>query len=64
MEMISVATEHFRAAAKFAGEHKLGLRAADALQLAVAGEQDATLCTMDKRLAAAGKTLGVATRLI
>ena len=64
MEMIPVATSHFKAAARFATEYKLGLRAADALHLAIAAERDATLCTLDKRLAKAGKALGVATKLI
>jgi predicted nucleic acid-binding protein len=40
------------------------LRAADALHLAIAKDIGATLCTFDKRLASAGKALGVSARLI
>lgn len=36
----------------------------EALHLAIASEQGATLCTLDKRLARAGKALGVDARLI
>lgn len=64
LEMISVTTTHFKAAAKFVEQHELGLRAADALHLAVAGDAGATICTLDKRLANAGKSLGVATTLL
>jgi predicted nucleic acid-binding protein len=55
---------HFRAAARFADQHKLDLRAGDALHLAVASDESATLCTLDKRLANTGKALGIATKLI
>jgi predicted nucleic acid-binding protein len=64
MDVAVVTTAHFKEAAKFAGEHRLGLRAGDALHLAIAGDKGAILCTLDKRLAAAGKALGVAARLI
>jgi hypothetical protein len=64
MEVAAVTTTHFRAAAELAEEHKLGLRAGDALHLAIARERDAALCTLDKRLARAGKALGIATKLI
>jgi len=55
---------HFRAAAKFADQHTLGLRAGDALHLAVASEQGATVYTLDQRLAEAGPPLGVSTLLL
>ena len=57
-------SDHSRTAARFADQHQLGLRAGDALHLAVARDQAATLCTLDKRLANTGKALGVATKLI
>ncbi len=60
----AVKPEHFKMAAQFADEHRLGLRAPDALHLAIAADDGAALVTLDKRLAAAGKKLGVATRLI
>jgi predicted nucleic acid-binding protein len=54
----------FRAAAKFADQHKLGLCAGDALHLALASEHGATVHTLDQRLAEAGPTLGVPAQLL
>lgn len=62
--LLPVVSAHFRTAARFADQHRLGLRAADALHLAIAGDAAATLCTLDKRLASTGKALGVATKLV
>lgn len=62
--LLSVTAGHFRAAAKFADQHELGLRAGDALHLATASEQGATVHTLDQRLAQAGPPLGVSTRLL
>ena len=62
--LLPIVSAHFRAAARFADRYQLGLRAADALHLAVASKEGATLCTLDKRLAKAGKALGIATKLI
>lgn len=59
-----VTSEHFRIAARFAEQYELGLRAGDALHLALASEQGATLCTLDRKLAAAGVALATSTRLI
>ena len=59
----SVTGLHFRMATKFVDHHTLGLRAGDALHLAIASEHGATLHTLDRRLAEAGPALGVATRL-
>lgn len=64
MEVVEVTTAHFRQAAHFAEHHDLGLRAGDALHLAIAGGHGATLVTLDKRMAAAGEALGVSTRLL
>jgi uncharacterized protein len=61
---LPVSREHFGAAARFADEHRLGLRAPDALHLAIAAGNDATLVTLDKSLAKAGARLGVPTRLL
>ena len=55
---------HFRIAARYADQHALGLRAPDALHLAISSGQSATLCTFDKRLVAAGRALGLAMRLV
>jgi predicted nucleic acid-binding protein len=61
--VLGVTGGHFRAAAKFADHHALGLRAGDALHLAVASQQGATVYTLDQRLADAGPALGVPARL-
>ena len=55
---------HFRAAAKFTDQHLLGLRAGDALHLAVASDHGATMQTLDRRLADSGPALGIPTRLL
>jgi predicted nucleic acid-binding protein len=55
---------HFRAAAKYVDQHALGLRAGDALHLAMASDHGATVYTLDQRLAEAGPALGVPTQLL
>jgi len=62
--VVPVTAGQFRAAAKFADQHMLGLRAGDALHLATASEHGATVCTLDQRLAEAGPALGVLTQLL
>jgi predicted nucleic acid-binding protein len=57
--VLAVTGGHFRTAARFADQHGLGLRAGDALHLAIAAEHGATVHTLDQRLAAAGPVLGV-----
>jgi predicted nucleic acid-binding protein len=42
----------------------LGLRAGDALHLAICADHGATLCTLDRRLNEAGPVLGVKTMLL
>ena len=64
MVLLPVTGVHFRMAARFADQHQLGLRAPDALHLAIAAERGAVLCTMDKRLAGAAGALGVLSRLV
>jgi len=59
--VIALSSAHFRTAARFADQHALGLRAGDALHLAVVRESGATLCTLDRKLAESGMALGVAT---
>jgi uncharacterized protein len=51
----------FRMAARLADQHALGLRAGDALHLAICGHHGATLCTLDRRLSDAVSVLGIAT---
>jgi predicted nucleic acid-binding protein len=62
--VLPVAGRHFRTAATFVDQHALGLRAGDALHLAVASEHGATVHTLDQRLADAGPVLGIPTRLL
>ncbi|MER8464802.1 type II toxin-antitoxin system VapC family toxin [Mesorhizobium sp. M1396] len=62
--VLGVTGEQFRTAAKFADQHMLGLRAGDALHLAIASEHGATVHTLDPRLGEAGPALGVPTQLL
>jgi uncharacterized protein len=64
LTILTVTAAHFRAAAKFADQHVLGLRAGDALHLATASEHGATVHTLDQRLADAGPKLGVPMQLL
>ena len=62
--VLGVTGRQFRAAAKLADQHGFGLRAGDALHLAIASEHGATMLTLDKRLADAGTALGVPATLL
>lgn len=62
--VLPVTSTHFHAAARLSDQHQLGLRAADALHLAVATDAGITLCTLDKRLAEAGKQVGASVLLL
>jgi predicted nucleic acid-binding protein len=62
--VLGVTGGQFRTAAKFADQHALGLRAGDALHLAIASEHGAKVHTLDQRLADAGPALGVPTQLL
>lgn len=64
LTVVPVKSGHFLTAAKFADQHGLGLRAGDALHLAVADNNGLILYTLDRRLAEAGPALGVATHLL
>lgn len=63
LRMLPVTGIEFRSAAHYADQHKLGLRAGDALHLAICAGHGATLCTLDRRLSVAGSALGVKTAL-
>jgi uncharacterized protein len=62
--LLEVRSSDFRAAAHYSNQYALGLRAADALHLAIASGHGASLHTLDDRLAKAGLTLGVQTVLL
>jgi uncharacterized protein len=63
-DVLSVSRAEFRTAARFADQYASGVRAGDALHLAICAEQGATLCTLHRRLAEAGSALGVKTMLL
>ena len=62
--ILPVLGPQFRTAARFADQSALGLRAGDALHLAICADHGATLCTLDRRLSEAGPPLGVQTTLL
>jgi predicted nucleic acid-binding protein len=62
--VMPVSRWQFRTAARFADQHVLGLRAGDALHLAICADHGATLCTLDRRLSDAGSALGIKTLLL
>ena len=61
---LPVSGPQFRTAARFSDQYTLGLRAGDALHLAICADHGATLCTLDRRLGEAGAALGVKTMLL
>ncbi|MFM9975346.1 MAG: type II toxin-antitoxin system VapC family toxin [Beijerinckiaceae bacterium] len=56
----AISRSHFETAAEIVAQYELKLRAADALHLAIAADNGATLCTLDQRLFDAAKALGIA----
>jgi uncharacterized protein len=62
--VMPISRVQFGMAARFADQYALGLRAGDALHLAICAERGATLCTLDRRLAEAASELGVKTWLL
>jgi predicted nucleic acid-binding protein len=62
--VLPISSDHFHSAARLADRHPLGLRAGDALHLAIAIENAATLCTLDRRLSEAGQAIGAETLLL
>ena len=64
LTVTAVSRVQFRMAARFADQYMLGLRAGDALHLAICVEQGATLCTLDRRLGEAASALAVKTALL
>lgn len=64
LTVLPVTGADFRTAAKFTDQHDLGLRAGDALHLAVASGSGETVYTLDQRFAEAGPRLGVPVRLL
>ncbi len=61
---LQVSDDVFRRAARLADRSETGLRAGDALHLAVAAEEGLAVATLDRRLAEAGRMLGIPTVLV
>lgn len=64
LTVLTVTPAHFRAAARIVDQHELGLRAGDALHLAIASEHGSLIWTLDQRLAVTGPKLGIAAMLL
>ncbi len=64
LTLVPIAGAHFRTAARFLDRHDLGLRAGDAVHLAMASDHGADLWTLDHRLASAALQLGVSAHLL
>lgn len=62
--ILTVSSGQFSLAARFADQYETGVKAGDALHLAIASSNGATLGTLDRRLAEAGLKLGVKTQLL
>jgi predicted nucleic acid-binding protein len=62
--VLGIDISHFRIAAIMAGQYATGLRAGDALHLAIAQSSGVALCTLDHGMAKAGAALGVSAKLI
>lgn len=61
---VPIFASDFGRASNLAENYQMGLRGGDALHLAVAERHGATLCTLDKGQADAGRALNIETRLI
>jgi uncharacterized protein len=62
--VLPIISGHFRMAARYADNHRSGLRAGDALHLAIAEYYGASVHTLDVTLASAGSMFGVETNLL
>jgi len=61
---VPILASDFGRASRLAEKHELGLRGGDALHLAITERHGATLCTLDKAQAEAGRALKIETQLI
>jgi uncharacterized protein len=64
LTIVPVSRIQFRMAARFVDQYVLGLRAGDALHLAICADQGATICNLDRRRTEAALALGVETALL
>jgi predicted nucleic acid-binding protein len=59
LDVLPVSRAHFRAAALFSNKAALGLRASDALHIAICADHGATLCSLDTSMNKAAVALGI-----
>jgi predicted nucleic acid-binding protein len=59
LNTLQVRSAHFRTAAQMTDQYQSGLRAGDALHLAVCGDHGAHMITLDQTLAAAATRFGI-----
>lgn len=64
LSTLPVSTIDYHTAAHFADDHAFGLRAGDALHLAIAYNHGVELCSLDKTLVAAAEPMGVNATLL
>ena len=64
LQILPVARENFHAAARYAAQSQLNVRAGDALHLAICASHGARLCTLDRRMADAALQVGVESSLL
>ena len=64
LTLLPISASQFHIAARLADQHALGLRAGDALHLAIAMDYGAILITLDRQLGEAGSAAGVRTRTL
>jgi predicted nucleic acid-binding protein len=64
LRVLPIEGAQFRVAARLCDQFALGLKAGDALHLAVAFDRGATLCSLDRRQIEAAGSLGVMAELI
>ena len=62
LTVVPVSSANFRSAARLADQHQSGLRAGDALHLAVCAEHGMRLVTLDNTMAAAARTNAIPTQ--
>jgi hypothetical protein len=62
--LLPITRIEFRTAARFADQYTTGLRAADALHLAIAANHGARIRALDRTLVAAAQALGVSAALV
>ena len=64
LDVVAVSRLDFAAAARFSDQHATGLRAGDALHLAIASNHGYCLVSLDRRLGEAAQALGVSVHLL